>query len=357
MKQAITETMGIDLGDRWSHVYVLSTATGEVLAERRVRTRVDELTALFAGRAPMRVVLETGTHSNWVARLASRHGHEAIVGQARRLRMIYENPNKSDAVDARMLADLGSTHPQLLHPVKVRSEQIQTDLAVLRARENLVEARTKLVNAARGLAKSLGHVLPESSTESFPRKAWEDCPEGLRPALRPLLLSIASLTREIRAAEREVLRLCRGRYAEQVTPLLQVPGVAELTALAFVLVVGDPARFPRTRDLGAFLGLVPRRDQSGASDPQLPITKCGDPMLRRLLGQSAHWILGPFGRDCDLRRWGQGQVERRGKGGKGRVLVAVTRRLGVLLLALWKSGAPYEPLRNANARASDTTAA
>lgn len=349
MKQSITETMGIDLGDRWSYVYALSPVTGEVLDERRVRTTPTDLAALFASVAPMRIVLETGTHSNWVARLAMRQGHEVIVGQARRLRMIYENPTKSDAVDAKMLADLGSTHPQLLHPVTVREERVHADLAVLRVRENLVGVRTKLVNAARGLAKSLGHELPHCSTESFPRKASTDCPEALRPSLRLLFVAIAQLTRQIHAADREVVRLCRGRYAKQVAPLLQVPGVAELSALAFVLVVGDPARFPRTRDIGAFLGLVPRRNQSGASDPQLPITKCGDPMLRRLLGQSAHWILGPFGSDSDLRRWGLKQVERRGKSGKRRVLVAVTRRLAVLLLALWKSGAEYEPLKNSDA--------
>lgn len=357
MKQSTTATLGIDLGDRWSHLHMLSTATGEVESGRRVRTRVEDLSALFSGMSPRRIVLETGTHSNWVARLAMRHGHEVIVAQARRLRMIYENPTKSDAVDAKMLADLGSTHPDLLHPAHVRSEQVQSDLAVLRARENLVAARTKLVNAARGLSKSLGHVLPVCSTESFPRKAWEDCPEGLRPALQPLLVAIASLTRQIRAAERSVARLCTGRYAKQVAPLLQVPGVAELTALAFVLVVGTPAHFRRTRDVGAFLGLVPRRDQSGASDPQLPITKCGDPMLRRLLGQSAHWILGPFGSDSDLRRWGLKLIERRGKGGKRRALVAVTRRLAVLLLALWKSGATYEALKNANQSASSEIAA
>jgi transposase len=352
MKQSIAETMGIDLGDRWSHVYAVSPETGEVLEERRVRTRVEDLGSLLAGTRRMRVVLETGTHANWVARLAKRHGHEVIVGHARRLRMIYENPSKSDAVDAQMLAKLGSTHPELLHPVKVRDERTQADLAVLRAREGLVEARTKLVNAARGMAKSLGHRLPECSTESFPRKAWQECAADLRPALRPLLLGVASLTRGIRSADREIRRLCRGRYAEQVRPLLQVPGVAELGALAFVLVVGDPSRFPRTRDVGAFLGLVPRRSQSGASDPQLSITKCGDPTLRRILGQSAHWVLGPHGKDSDLRRWGLARIERGGKSAKGRALVAVTRRLAVLLLALWKSGERYEPLRGAQGRAA-----
>lgn len=355
MRESISETMGIDLGDRWSHVYGLSRATGEVTCERRVRTNPEAFADLFASGSRMRIVLETGTHANWVARLAMRHGHEVIVGQARRLRMIYQNPSKSDAADARMLADVGSTHPQLLHPVEVRGEQIQADLTVLRARENLVEARTKLVNAARGMAKSLGHRLPSGSTESFPRRSWEACPSGLGPALRPLLLAIASLTRQIRAADREVGRLCKGRYAREVEPLLQVGGVGPLSALTFVLVVGSPDRFPCTRDVGAFLGLVPRRDQSGDRDPQLSITKCGDPMLRRLLGQSAHWILGPFGKDCDLRRWGLKRAERGGKNDKRRALVAVTRRLAVLLLALWKSRAEYEPLKNSS-RAEATVA-
>lgn len=347
MKNSTTVTMGIDLGDRWSHVYVRCGETGEVVAERRVRTRTEEVEALFAGVERMRVVLETGTQANWVARTAKRHGHEVIVGQARRLRAIYENPTKSDAVDARMLADLGSTHPQLLHPVTVRDEQVQCDLAVLRGREILVRARTQLVNCARGIVKSLGYRLPDGSTRCFPRRAREACPPDLRPAVGPLLRAIASLTRQIHSADREVRRLCRDRYRRQVAASLQIPGVGELAALTFVLVVGDPGRFRRTRDVGAFLGLVPRRDQSGASDPQLPITKCGDPMLRRLLGQSAQWILGPFGRDCDLRRWAARRAERGGKSAKRRAVVAVTRRLAVQMLALWKSGAPYDPLRNA----------
>ena len=346
MRKSTCETMGIDLGDRFSHVYALSTRTGEVLGERRVRTRVEDLEELFVGVPRLRVVIETGTHSNWVARLAARHGHDVVVGQARRLRMIYENPTKSDAVDARMLAELGSTHPELLHPVKVRSERTQAHLAVLRARENLVTARTQLVNAARGLVKSLGHRLPKCSTRAFPRAAWQDCPTILAPALRPLLTSIAGLTRQIRAADREVSRLVREVYRRQTKRPLEVPGVGDIVALAFVLVVGDPTRFPKNRDVGAYLGLVPRRDQSGESDPQLPITKCGDAMLRRLLVQSAHHILGPLGKDSDLKRWGSARVERGGRNAKRRAVVAVARRLSVLLLALWKTDSAYELLRS-----------
>lgn len=352
MRKSTSETMGIDLGDRFSHVYAVSSRTGEVLGEKRVATRPADLEELFAGLPPMRIVLETGTHANWVARLAMRHGHDALVAQARRLRMIYENPNKSDAVDARMLAELGSTHPELLHPVKVRSEETSAHLALLRARDNLVEARTQLVNGARGLVKSLGHRLPECSTEAFPKKARTARPKILAAAVDPMLVAIAQITRQIRRMDREVERLADTRYAKETSRLREVPGVGALTALAFVLVVGDPARFPRNRDVGAFLGLVPRRDQSGASDPQLPITKCGDTLLRRLLVQSAHYILGPFGKDCDLRRWGEKRAERGGKSAKRRAAVAVARRLSVLLLTLWKRDAAYEPLRNAERAAA-----
>lgn len=355
MKQSITETMGIDLGDRFSHAYALSHATGEVLGERRVATRPADIEELFAQMPPMRVVVETGTHANWVARLAARHGHTTIVAQARRLRMIYENPNKSDAVDARMLAELGSTHPELLHPVKVRSEETSAHLARLRARGNLVDARTQLVNAARGLVKSLGHRLSRCSTEAFPKKARDARPSNLASAVDPLLVAIAQITRQIRTMDRDLQKLCATRYAAQTRRLLEVPGVGSLTAIAFVLIVGDPARFARTRDVGAYLGLVPRRDQSGASDPQLRITKCGDTMLRALLVQSAQYILGPFGKDCDLRRWGEARAKRGGKSSKRRAAVAVARRLAVLLLTLWRRDQPYEPLKNA-ARTTATTA-
>lgn len=347
-KRGVT-TMGIDLGDRFSYVHVLSPTTGEVLEERRVRTRMEDLDALFASRRPLRIVLETGVHANWVARLAMSHGHEVIVAQARRLRVIYENPTKSDEIDAQMLAELGSTHPELLHPVKVRSETTQAHLALLRAREDLVRARTHLVNAARGMAKSVGHRLPESSTEALPAKARDACPKILAPALRPLLATIAFLTREVRAIDRKIVRLVRDVYAQETRRLLEVPGVGPITSLTFVLIVGDPARFRSNRDVGAFVGLVPRRDQSGESDPQLPVTKCGDAMLRRLLVQCAHRTIGPFGEDTDLRRWGLARCERGGKSAKRRAIIAVARKLSVLLLALWKSGSAYEPTRNATA--------
>lgn len=346
MRKSTKETMGIDLGDRFSWVFVVSNETGEVLGNQRVRTRVQDFETLLAGLPRMRVVLETGTHSNWVARLAQRCGHETVVAHARCLRMVYENPRKSDEVDARMLAELGSTHPHLLHPVRVRTAETSAHLAVLRARDSLVRTRTRLVCSARGLTKSLGYRLPSCSSKCFARRAWKACPEALQPAVRPQLLTVAVLTRQIRSLDREVERLCRERYARETGPLLQVSGVGALTALAFVLVTGDPSRFRKNRDVGAYLGLVPGRNQSGSSDPQLSISKCGDGLVRRLLVQCSQHILGPFGTDSDLRRWGLRQAERGGRYAKRRAIVAVARRLAVLLMSLRRTGAVYEPLRH-----------
>jgi len=342
-----SKTLGIDVGDRFSHVYGLDAGTGEVLREERVRTRREDLAELFAATPVQRIVIETGVHAGWISRLAQSHGHEVVVAQARRLRVIYENPSKSDEVDARMLAELGSTHPELLHPVTMRSEQSQAHLAVVRAREVLVQSRTKLVNSARGLVKTTGQRLPHCTVGAFPRQARKACPRILLPAVRPLLVAIARITRSIRSLDREIRRLCREVYRAETRRLIEVPGIAELTALAFVLTVGDPRRFVRPRDVGAFFGLVPRRDQSGSTDRQLRITKCGDPVVRRLLAQYAQRLLGPFGADCDLRRWGLAKSERGGKNGKRRAVIAVARKIAVTLVVLWKSDVAYEPLRAA----------
>lgn len=170
-------------------------------------------------------------------------------------------------------------------------------------------------------------------------------PEQLRPALLPILGTIGSLTQQIRTYDGQIEALCDSQYSE-TRSLRQVPGVGALTALAFVLTLEDPARFPKSREVGPAIGLVPRRDQSGDRDPQLPITKTGNAFLRRLLVGSAHYILWPFGPDCDLRRWGLQLAERGGKNAKKRAVVAVARKLAVLLHRLWKTAEVYEPSRS-----------
>ena len=137
----------------------------------------------------------------------------------------------------------------------------------------------------------------------------------------------------------------------------QVEGIGPLTALTFVLTLEDPYRFEKSRSVGAYLGLVPATDQSGDRDPQKRISKEGDEMLRKLLVGSAHYILGPFGSDSDLRRHGEKIASRGGKNAKKRAAVAVARKLSVLLHSLWVSGEVYDPLHNAHRRQEQEEAA
>jgi transposase len=128
--------------------------------------------------------------------------------------------------------------------------------------------------------------------------------------------------------------------------LKQVKGVGDLIALTYVLTLEDPRRFRKSREAGCFVGLQPGRRNSGQSQPQMHISKEGDRYLRTLLVQGAHYILGPFGEDSDLRRWGLKLAQRGGKNAKKRAVVAVARKLAVLLHRLWLGGEVYEPLRN-----------
>ena len=219
-------------------------------------------------------------------------------------------------------------------------------MAIIRSRQALVDCRTQLVNHVRGAVKSFGARLPKCPARSFHKRASEHIPQALWPALGPILEQIASLTQRIRDYERELETISKEHYPE--TELLrQVEGVGTLTALTFVLTLEDPYRFEKSRSVGAYLGLVPARDRSGDRDPQKHISKEGDEMLRKLLVGSAHYILGPFGSDSDLRRHGQKIASRGAKNAKKRAAVAVARKLAVLLHSLWMSGEIYEPVHNA----------
>jgi transposase len=272
-------------------------------------------------------------------------GHEVLVANPRKLRLIYANKRKTDEIDAENLARLARVDPKLLYPLKHRGEDCQAHLAIIRSRQALVDARTQLVNHARGSVKSFGARLPKCPARSFHKKAAEHIPEALWPALGPILETIGSLTERIRDYERQLEMISKEHYPE--TDLLcQVEGVGVLTALTFVLTLEDPYRFAKSRAVGAYLGLVPARDQSGDRDPQKHISKEGDERLRKLLVGSAHYILGPFGSDSDLRRHGEKIASRGAKNAKKRAVVAVARKLSVLLHSLWLSAEVYEPLRN-----------
>jgi transposase len=337
----------LDLGDKYSYLCLIDTLSGEVIEEGRLRTSPETFRRRFASEQPMRIAVETGTHSPWVSRLLRECGHEVLVANARKLRLIYANKRKTDEVDAENLARLARLDPKLLYPVEHRGEDSQAHLAIIRSRQALVDCRTQLVNHVRGAVKSFGHRLPKCPARSFHKKAPEHIPETLSPALEPILEQIASLTGRIRDYDRQ-LETVSEEYYPQTELLRQVEGIGPLTALCFVLTLEDPSRFAKSRSVGAYLGLVPARDQSGDRDPQKHISKEGDEMLRKLLVSSAHYVLGPFGKDSDLRRHGEKIASRGGKNSKKRAAVAVARKLAVLLHSLWVSGELYEPLRNAH---------
>jgi transposase len=334
-------TIGIDIGDRYCQLAVLHDETGDLLEQTRVRSTPRGLEAAFRSRPRARVVLEAGTHSGWMSPLLVEWGHELFVANPRKVRACVGS--KSDRLDAEFLARLGRADPKLLHPVRLRSEKTQVALSVIRSRDALVSARTKLVNHVRALVKNVGERLPKRTAASF-HKVVDSLPEVLRPALESVMECIAQLTARIRVYDRRIERMCEDEYPETVA-LRQVHGVGPITALTFVLTLETPTRFHGGRAVGAYLGLCPRRRQSGETDPQLRITKAGSPLLRRLLVGAAHYILGPFGPDTDLRRWGLGLTARGGKNAKKRAAVAVARRLATLLFSLWQTGEVYEPLR------------
>jgi transposase len=337
-------TIGMDLGDKTSRYCVLDQA-GDVAGEGSVATTRKALTEKFGRLGRTRIAMEVGTHSPWVSRLLTALGHEVIVANARQVRLISQSTRKDDKLDARMLARLARVDPQLLRPIRHRSEKAQEHLLAIRVRAAMVDARTSLVNAARGFAKASGERLPACDADSLDVETMDALPTGLKERLRPLLEQIESLTAKIKEADQQLEHIARTEYPE--TRLLrQVSGVGVLIALTFVLTVEDSARFEKSRDVGCYVGLRPRRSESGQSQPELRITKEGDSYLRKMLVQGAHLILGRRGPDTDLKRWGLKLAARGGKNQKKRAVVAVARKLAILLHRLWVTAEVYRPLRS-----------
>ena len=335
-------TIGIDVGDRYSHLCVLDEG-GEIAERVRLATTRTAMAGWFGRRARCRVVLEACCHSPWLSRLLDSLGFEVVVANPRQLKLIFKSKRKNDPIDSERLARLGRVDTDLLSPIRHRSEDVQRDLHVLKSRDVLVGTRTRLVSHIRSVVKSLGGRVPlKVRAESFYANAAEHVPAGLLPSVQPLLRVLEGVDAEIKELDKQIHRLCLESYAETAI-LRQVAGVGEIVALTFVLVIEDPQRFERSRDVPAYLGLVPRQWQSGAVDRNLHITKAGDRFLRKLLVQSANYILGPFAPDSDLRRWGQQLAERGGKGASKRARVGVARKLSVLLHHLWATGQVYKP--------------
>ncbi len=343
-------TAGLDLGDKYSYLCLIDQESGEVVEEGRLRTTPEALRRRFGSEQPLRIAIEAGTHSPWVSRVLEECDHEVLVANARKLRLIYANKRKTDEVDAENLARLARLDPKLLYPLKHRGEDSQAHLAIIRSRQALVGARTQLVNHVRGAVKSFGARLPKCPARSFHKRASEHIPEALRPALGPILETIGSLTQRIRDYERQLEAISKEHYP-QTELLRQVEGVGGLTALTFVLTLEDPYRFEKSRCVGAYpWGSCPPATGRERGTPRSASPRKACEMLRKLLVGSAHYVLGPFGSDSDLRRHGEKIAARGGKNAKKRAAVAVARKLSVLLHRLWVTAEVYDPLYNAHRR-------
>jgi transposase len=344
-------TVGLDLGDRSSRYCILNEA-GQKASEDQLPTTKAGLDAIFAKMAPCRIALEVGTHSPWVSRHLAGLGHEVIVANPRKVKLITQSMKKNDRMDAEQLARLARVDPALLSPIRHRGAEAQADLAVIRARAELVDCRTKLINTARGLAKPMGDRLKKCDADYVKESLAEGLSEATQNVIRPLLKSVEEITKQIGEYDKKIQQIEK-RYPESKV-LKQVNGVGTLIAMTFILTLEDAERFTHSRDVGPYLGLTRKLRDSGDSQPELGISKAGDILLRRLLVQAAHCILRDGAPDSDLKLWGLTKVQA-GAGKKGskkrkkKAAVAVARKLAVLLHHLWVTGEVYDPEYNRKA--------
>jgi transposase len=343
------EAIGLDLADVWSD-WAAIDKEGRIVRRERVRTTEGQLRKVFGAFPPTVIALEVGSQSAWISRVLRSLGHRTIVANARKVALIHRNKRKNNRIDAEFLARLARADRELLFPVVHRDERSQADLAVLRSRDVLVRTRTKLINHVRGSSKSFGVRLRSCSAPAFVLRCRADLPAVVQQTLEPILQQLEQLNAAIKGFDAQIERMI-DRHPE-ARRLMQVTGVGTLTALALVLTVEDPRRIVRSRSAGAYFGLVPGSDDSGEGHQPRRITKEGDPFCRRLLVSASQYILGPFGPDSDLRRHGEAIAQRGGKNAKKRAIVAVARKLAVVLHRLWITGDDYDPLFNTARRAA-----
>lgn len=286
------------------------------------------------------VALETGTHSAWISHCLEQRGYEVIVAHARDLAFIYKGDKKSDRIDAEKLARVARADKKLLHPVRLMSKTRQEALLAIKARDLLMKERTCIVNAIRGFVRSLGIDDAEYSIETI-SKMYSVLPKEIRQNLRGLFSVLTAINNNISSYDKRLKKIAE-EYPETKI-LQQVKGVGPIIALSFALIISDPNRFS-SKECASYLGLVPKRDQSGETDKQLGITKSGNKLLRRLLVQGAQYIMGPFGEDCDLRDFGNRIAQRGGRIAKKKATIAVARKLAITMLALWRNpDVKYDP--------------
>jgi transposase len=333
-------TIGIDLDEVWSH-YCILNQDGEVVDRGRFRTTPKAIEKWFTDVAPARVAMEAGAHSIWISAQLQELGHGVIVANVRELRAISHSDRKSDQVDAEKLARYARLDPNILRPIAHRTVEQQHALTLIRARS--AGAAAHCCGERRSWSDEVLRLsYATSAITCFAQRSLAVMQLGLAQALGPVLQQIADMTLKIKQYDRQIKQLGQTEYPE-TQALLKVHGVGRHTALTFVPTLGSKERFGRSRDVGCYLGLRPRRSQSGDHDPQLGITHAGNAYLRSLLIECSNHILRPHGRDSALRQWDLHLAARGGKQAKSKVVVAVARKLAVLLHHLWSTQEPYMP--------------
>ena len=309
------------------------------MTEGVVATKAEAIVEAFQGCGGNVMVMETGTHSRWVAQLLQLMGHEVIVANARKLKLISENNQKSDRVDAAAIVGVGMYERGLAAPgVSAEPGNALRSAGGAVRGKRWWRQRTGLINHVRGTVKSFGCRIRKCGAEKLRGGGAGRDPGGVAASVSGVLETLEEIDEQIYRYDCQIEHLCR-RNIRRREWLLQVNGVGPVTALTYVLTIEDTDRFERSRDVGAYLGLVPKRRQSGQRDPQLGISKAGDEILRKLLVNCAHHMLGPREQDSDLRRWGLELVRiaarRKAKGARKLAAAAVARKLAVLLHRLW----------------------
>ena len=333
-------TIGLDLGNTFTKAVGLD-ARGNVVLREDLHNDAETLKAFFEAHPGATVGMETGTHCRWIAALAASCGCDAVIGNARKLRLISESSRKNDWNDAESIARLCRFDRKLFHPVTLRDGEHHRLYQLLRQRDALVSMRTALVNQLRGFAKAGGTMLPRRDARSFLSLRDSMPPEFLRD-FKPLLKALEDLARRIAAAEAILGQFVRRHFRKMDERLQTVPGVGPVASAAFIALVPDPGRFKSAREAGPYFGLVPKQDQSGDGHRPCRITHEGSPFMRKTLVNAANALLKKSARDTALKRFGE-RLSRRGQGkvARRKAKVALARKLAVTMLAMMRRGEDY----------------
>ena len=334
-------TIGMDLGNK-KHTVCALGQDGKVLWRRDVENSPEALTPFFKENAGATVAMETGLCCRWISALAKSCGCEVLVGNARKLAAIWKSKQKNDEKDALLIAELARTSTLLFHPVELRDDERHEMVQIIELRDVAVSQRTQAVNSVRGLCQAHGVFIKKCDASCFHKVAGEAIPAGMAWKFKPMLRHLKEIVATVKRYDAMLEKYARAHFKEEVELLQTIPSVGPVTSCAFVAHISDPRRFGSARDAGAYFGLTPGQDQSGDKDAPKHVTKAGSALMRHLLVTAANYILRESSPDTALKRHGERICERGGKVARRKAKTAVARKLAVTMLAMLKSGKPYD---------------